>query len=238
MTTESAQLNQRYPQTQIEPGAVVPTSCRVGAGCQISGEARLEEIVILEKNVRLVGAVTLRSYTTIRQNNLLVGPLEVMEKAILSMGVKVGLAQAEGDSLVSPTRIGRQVHIGIGAEILGGVVLGDHCRIRAGSRVVGDVPEYGLAGGESAVLENYVCSNCSCFLRSLGRVGLVYDFGCPVCGQTKIRIPANENRPKMSHVLLPGGKSGAFVALDGLDPRWVDDLEMRWRVEEFIRANP
>jgi hypothetical protein len=66
-------------------------------------------------------------------------------------------------------------------------------------------------------------------LRSLGRVGQVYDLACPFCPQVRVRIPAGEERPKPSHVLLPGGKSGANVSLHGSDQRWVDDLEMRWR---------
>jgi len=223
------QLMQKNPKTRIEKGAIIPTSCQIASGCEVSAQSYLMESVILEKNVRLVGPVFLHFRTVIRQNSVLVAPLEVMDETVISANSKVGLSMAEGNELVSPTRIGKQSRIGYNVEILGGIVLGDYCKIRAHSRVIGDVPAYGLVGGDPAVLENYICPICLELLSPLGIKGQVFDFGCPICGETKIRILRGSGSSRPGYVLLPNGKHGTPVSLTGYDPRWFDDLEMRWR---------
>ncbi|MEI8133089.1 MAG: DapH/DapD/GlmU-related protein [Leptolinea sp.] len=229
MATNDIQLMQFFPNTHIEMGAVIPSTCRIDSGCTIGAKSRLGQVVRLDRDVQLLGSVILQRAVVIGHSAVLVGPLEIGEEVILAAGVKVGVKMAVGDVLASLTRIRQGAHIGVNAEVMGGVILGEHCRVRAGSRVLGDVPAYGLAGGDPAILENFVCSNCSSILHPIRRVNLVVDFGCPACGQTKTRISTNEDRPKPGHVLLPGGKSWEQVSMIGSDPRWDDGLEMRWR---------
>jgi len=57
--------------------------------------------------------------------------------------------------------------------------------------------------------------SCAGLLRPLGRMVEVYDFGCRLCGQLKIRNMASEDHPKPGYVLLPGGKSGTQVSMIG-----------------------
>lgn len=160
---------------------------------------------------------------------MLIGPIDVMDQTIISAYTQIGLEIAEGRELNSKTIIGKEVHIGYGVEILGGVNLNEHCKIRSNSRVIGDVPSYGLAGGNPAALENYICPWCAELLKPFGRIGLVFEYGCQYCQDFKIRLVLNEQSPKPGFILLPGGRSGESSNNTDYNPRWFDDLEMRWR---------
>lgn len=73
-----------------------------------------------------------------------------MHCRILSSNHKIPLRdyriRSQGDDLL-PTRIGRDVWLGAGAVVLGGVVVGDGCVVGAGSVVSRDLPPYSIAVG-------------------------------------------------------------------------------------------
>ena len=56
------------------------------------------------------------------------------------------LIRAEPDSLL-PTTIGRDVWLGAGVRVLGGVTIGDGCVVGAGAVVTKSLPEYSIAVG-------------------------------------------------------------------------------------------
>jgi acetyltransferase-like isoleucine patch superfamily enzyme len=52
--------------------------------------------------------------------------------------------------ILKPCRIGRDVWLGAGATVLGGVSIGDGCVVGAGAVVTGDLPPYSIALGVPA----------------------------------------------------------------------------------------
>jgi acetyltransferase-like isoleucine patch superfamily enzyme len=52
--------------------------------------------------------------------------------------------------LLLPTKIGRDVWLGAGVKVLGGVTIGDGCVVGAGAVVTRDLPPYSIAMGVPA----------------------------------------------------------------------------------------
>ena len=62
--------------------------------------------------------------------------------------------QYEPDEL-RPTRLGRDVWLGAGAIVLGGVAIGDGCVVGAGAVVTKDLPPGAIAMGSPAVIKSF-----------------------------------------------------------------------------------
>lgn len=61
--------------------------------------------------------------------------------------------------ILKPTRIGRDVWLGAGVTVLGGVEIGDHCVVGAGSVVTHDLPTGSIAMGTPArIVRQRPCS--------------------------------------------------------------------------------
>ena len=60
------------------------------------------------------------------------------------------LPEERGDLLPKPVHIGKNVWIGSGSIVLGGVTIGDNAVIGAGSVVTKDIPENMIAVGSPA----------------------------------------------------------------------------------------
>ena len=54
------QLSQQYPGAKIAKGAIVPTDSQIAPGCQLGSQVSLAKSVVLEPNVSIQGAVTLK----------------------------------------------------------------------------------------------------------------------------------------------------------------------------------
>jgi acetyltransferase-like isoleucine patch superfamily enzyme len=59
------------------------------------------------------------------------------------------LIRDQPDKLL-PTKIGRDVWLGAGVKVLGGVTIGDGCVVGAGAVVTKDLPSYSIAVGVPA----------------------------------------------------------------------------------------
>jgi UDP-2-acetamido-3-amino-2,3-dideoxy-glucuronate N-acetyltransferase len=218
----------QFAGSKIAEGASIHESCQVALGAEISAEALLAPEVYIGKYTKVVGAVHIGRGVKVHELSTLVGPLHIGENAIIGPGVVIGLGQADTDArhtfLMEACRIGRAV------QILAGVRVGRHARIRAGSLVSGDVPSYGLAAQNPAVLERYACPKCGGNLVQVMLVRGAIDTRCEACGHGDYRFARQFYTEAFNRVLLPYHALGALVQTFGTTTEWIDEKEMggRW----------
>ncbi len=88
------------------------------------------------------------------------GGVEIGDRALISMHCRIlssnhglpapGKPIRDEPDILLPTRIGRDVWLGAGATVLGGVTVGDGCVIGAGAVVTKDLPPFSVAIGVPA----------------------------------------------------------------------------------------
>lgn len=226
MIVQDEKLSKKFPGAKFESGAVIGERCRIDAGCEISAETKIQQNVALCSAVQIHGEVTIEMGAVIRENVTLVGPLIIKEHAFIGHDSVVG-ATREGESKFQPTIVGAYVRIGKEVEIIGGVSIGDGARIRAKSKVIGDVPANGLASHSPAILEGYICPSCGRRLKANGTNPHLVHAVCPHCHQHPIIMNAKNWSELPRHVLLPNNQIGEMVSTLGDDPRWLDEWEIR-----------
>ena len=220
-------LNPKYSQAKVSEGAIVDETCRIDPGCEISPETILKRNVTLCQNVTIIGRVTLDPNVNVRENVTLVGPLHIGEGTYIAHDVVIGLLREDNDLADQETIIENHCRIGAGAEIIGGVHIGRHALIRAGSKIIGDIPHYGLASRNPAILERYACPKCGGILRVYRNFREIVDTRCENCGAAGLRFPKRTFSTNLRRVLLPKDSFGETVSTQGDDYRWIDDKELR-----------
>ena len=219
-------LNPSYSQAVVAEGAAVDATCRIDPGCEISPEANLADHVTLCQNVTIIGRVTLEPNVNVRENVTLVGPLHIGEGTNIAHDVVIGLLREEDDLADQETIIENYCRIGVGAEVIGGVHIARHVFIRAGSKVIGDIPHYGLASRNPAILERYACPKCGGILRIYRNFREIVDTHCVNCGADGLRFSKRTYFSSLGRVLLPKNSFGETVSTQGDDYRWIDDKEL------------
>lgn len=219
-------LNPHYFQAKVAEGAIVDETSRIDPGCEISPETILKMRVTLCQNVTIIGRVTLDPFVNVRENVTLVGPLHIGEGTYIAHDVVIGLLREDNDLADQETIIENHCRIGVGAEIIGGVHIGRHVLIRAGSKVIGDIPHYGLASHNPAILERYACPECGGVLRIYRNFREIVDTHCVNCGASGLRFSKRKYSPSLRRVLLPKDSFGEAVSTQGDDYRWIDDKEL------------
>ena len=219
-------INPSIVQAKIAEGAIVHATGRIDPGCEISAETILEDHVTLCQNVTIIGRVKLEHNVKVSENVTLVGPLHIGEGTNIAQNAVIGLLREENDLADQETIIENYCRIGVGAEIIGGVHIGRHALIRAGSKVIGDIPPYGLASRNPAILERYACLKCGGILRVYRGFRDIVDTQCVSCGADGLRFPKRSYFPILGRVLLPKDSYGDPVSTQGDDYRWIDEMEM------------
>jgi acetyltransferase-like isoleucine patch superfamily enzyme len=219
-------LNPNIVQAKVAEGAIVHATSRIDPGCEISSETTLADHVTLCQNVTIIGRVTLEPNVNVRENVTLVGPLHIGEGTIIAHDAVIGLLREENDLADQETIIENYCRIGAGAEIIGGVHIGRHALIRAGSKVIGDIPPYGLASRNPAILERYACPECGGILQIYRGFREIVDTRCVSCGADGLRFPKRSYWSSLGRVLLPKDSYGETVSTQGDDYRWIDDKEL------------
>ena len=166
-------------------GVRIGIGARIGAMCEValgSAPARRGAIILgdrtrLDRGVLLhpyggcieTGIdVYLGAYTTVYGH----GGVVIGKDTLISMHCRIlssnhslppvgTIIRSQGDVLL-PTQIGRDVWLGAGVTVLGGVSIGDGCVIGAGSVVTKDLPPYSISVGVPAVVRGHrVGADCS-----------------------------------------------------------------------------
>jgi len=215
---------EKYPGAEIAEGATLHERCSIGRDAEISAEAVLESDVVVGNHVKIIGKVRLERGVIVNALSTLLGPLHIAENTLIGSGVVIGLVQAETE--VRETLIMDSCRVGKAAQILAGLQVGRHARIRAGSLVAGDVPAYGLAGQNPAVLERYACPTCGGPLENIRMLKGAVDTRCSDCGAGEYRFAASFWKDAFNKVLLPYHTLGAVSPNFREDQTWVDAQEM------------
>jgi UDP-2-acetamido-3-amino-2,3-dideoxy-glucuronate N-acetyltransferase len=230
MTKDNSKLKMWYPEAKIADGADIEFGCRIDEGCEISGEAVIKPSVVLCQNVTIIGKVWLDWSVMIRENTILVGPLCIKQGTTIGPDAVIGATREDESIADKETFIHEHCRIGKQVEIIGGVSIGQHARVRAGSQVIGDVPNYGLVSHSPAYLERFACPKCGGFLRVRSVSQFVSDWQCQQCNhgsEGDLRFSKKMLASTPCHILLPNGALGKEVNIASDDQRWVDELEMR-----------
>lgn len=224
MSTCNPQWVAKYPGTEIAAGAIIHESCRIGRDTAVSAEVVLGPDVVIGNNVKLSGRVNVERAAIIHEYSTLLGPLHIAEKAVISSGGVIGLVQAESEH--RETQLMESCRIGRAAQILGGLQVGRYARIRGGSLVIGDVPSYGLASQNPAVLERYACPKCGGPLEHIRMLKGVVDTRCSDCGAGEYRFAASFWKDAFNRILLPNQSFGVVSHEFNDDQSWSDEKEM------------
>ena len=208
----------------ITTGASIHETCHIHAGALISAETILAPEVVICKNVMIEGKVIIQRAAHIAHNTTLLGPLSIGEQAFIGPGGIIGFFNADTNS--RDTHIMESCRVGRAAQILAGLHLGRHAQIRAGSLVTGDVPHYGLASQNPAILERYACPKCGGPLVEIRAVFGAIDTFCEDCGSGEFRFARQFWTDAFNRVLLPGYAFGELVPNPYADPTWNDEKEL------------
>ncbi|HWA24091.1 MAG TPA: acyltransferase [Lacunisphaera sp.] len=143
------------PGVVVEPGAgriTIGDDCTLCAGVVLSSYGG---------NIELGRWIHVGPYTTIYGHggiSIGEGTLIAMHCCILSSNHTVApigtMIRSQPDVLL-PTRIGRDVWLGAGVIVLGGVTLGDGCIVGAGAVVTKDVPPGAIVHGVPATVKGW-----------------------------------------------------------------------------------
>lgn len=127
----------------ILPGAVI------GKGVTICDHCFIENDVVIGNDVTIKSGVYMWDGITV-EDRVFIGPSVVFVNDLLPRSknrayLRKSVLLKEGCS------------IGAGSVILGGIVVGKHAMVGAGTVVVKDVPDFGLVYGHPGILKGYVC---------------------------------------------------------------------------------
>jgi len=209
---------------QIAEGASIHDSCQIEMGAQISAESVIGPDVHIGQFVSTVGAVHIQSAVTVHPYTTLVGPLHIGEGAVIGPGGIIGLNRADPER--QHTHLMAHCRVGRGAQILAGVTVGRHARIRAASLVTGDVPHYGIAASNPAILEAFACPICGGLLSQVGLEGDEVEAHCETCVSGEHRFTHKFKADSINRVLLPRHTFGATGRPLGHPRAWRDEEEI------------
>lgn len=165
-------VNTIYPGAQIAPdswvsGAEIGSNCAVARGCKIY-RASLSGRVNVSRYTSLWGpsifvsgggqGIEIGSFCSIAHHVSLQEQFHNPQRTTTYFIERNLLGMAEPpEALISkgPIRVGHDVWIGAGAQILSGVTIGDGAIVAAGAIVTTDVAPYAVVGGNPARLIRY-----------------------------------------------------------------------------------
>ena len=146
----------------VHESAYVDEPCEIGAGtkvwhfCHISANARIGERCILGQNVFVAGDVRIGDNVKIQNNVSVYTGVELEDDVFCGpscvfTNVINPRSQIIRHSQYQRTLVRRGVSIGANATIVCGATVGRYAFIAAGAVVRGDVPDYALMAGVTAV---------------------------------------------------------------------------------------
>lgn len=125
-------------------------------GCEIGDESRIGCFVEIQKGVKIGARCKISSHSFICEGVTLEdgvfighGVMFVNDRLPRAVGAD-GVMLADGDWELLPTLVRKGASIGSGCTILGGIEIGEHAMIGAGSVVTKDVPAHATVAGNPA----------------------------------------------------------------------------------------
>jgi len=127
-------------------------------GCEIGDDVKIGTFVEIQKGAKIGHRCKISSHTFIcegvtLEDEVFIGHNVTFINDLLPRATNGnGALQSEADWQCVPTRVKRGASIGSGATLLGGVTVGEHAVVGAGSVVTRDVPPRGVVAGNPARL--------------------------------------------------------------------------------------
>jgi acetyltransferase-like isoleucine patch superfamily enzyme len=125
-------------------------------GCEIGDEAKIGTFVEIQKGAKIGKRCKISSHSFIcegvtLEDEVFIGHGVTFINDLLPRATNAdGRLQTEADWQCIPTIVKRGASIGSGATLLGGVTVGEHALIGAGSVVTKDVPPHTVVAGNPA----------------------------------------------------------------------------------------
>jgi acetyltransferase-like isoleucine patch superfamily enzyme len=136
--------------TTVWQYCVILRGAKIGKKCNINCHVFIENDVLVGDNVTIKSGVQLWDGVRI-EDNVFVGPNATFVNDMFPRS-----KQRPGHFLQTIIRTGASV--GANATIIGGVTVGRHAMVGAGSVVTRDIPDYSLWFGNPARFNGYICS--------------------------------------------------------------------------------
>ena len=149
-------------------------TAKIGKGCNIGQNVFIASDVVVGDNVKIQNNVSL--YTgVIVEDDVFLGPSMVLTNVLNPR------SHVSRKDEYRTTRIRKGASVGANATIVCGVTLGRYCFIGAGAVVTRDIPDFALAYGNPARVQEWMCQ-CGVQLYFEPRGGMEAAV-CPECGQ-------------------------------------------------------
>jgi acetyltransferase-like isoleucine patch superfamily enzyme len=144
--------------------------CRRGAGVQGAGRIEFEPGAWIETGVVLHaygGLIRIGRDAFLGPHAVIYGHggVEIGDSCLIAMHCRIlssnhtvaplGVAIRSQPDELRPTRIGRDVWLGAGVTVLGGVAIGDGCIVGAGATVTKDLPAGSICYGSPATVQGW-----------------------------------------------------------------------------------
>ncbi len=170
-----------WHQVQIREGSKIGKSCILSKGVYIDAGVVIGDCVKIQNYVSVYHGVTV-------EDGVFIGPHVCFTNDLQPRAVNPDMSlKAADDWQLSRTLIRRGASLGANSTIRCGVTVGQWAMVGAGSVVTRDIPDYGLAWGNPARLNGFVCP-CGQRLVKESQQAQVVAAKCPQCGQV-VDIP-------------------------------------------------
>lgn len=171
-----------WHQAQVREGARIGLNCIIGKGVYVDAGVSLGNNVKIQNYVSVYHGVTI-------ENGVFVGPHVCFTNDLKPRAINPdGSLKAADDWVLSRTLIRQGAALGANSTIRCGITVGAWAMIGSGSVVTRDIPDYGLAWGNPARLQGFVCP-CGERLEKESQTDDTVVARCPGCEQ-KVSIAA------------------------------------------------
>jgi UDP-2-acetamido-3-amino-2,3-dideoxy-glucuronate N-acetyltransferase len=173
-----------WHQAQVREGVRIGENCIIGKGVYVDAGVELGDNVKIQNYVSIYHGVTI-------EDGVFIGPHVCFTNDLKPRAVNPdGMLKAPNDWTLSPTHVQYGAALGANSTIRCGITIGAWAMVGCGSVVTKDIPDYGLAWGNPARLEGFVCP-CGERLEKVSQEGGCVAARCPVCGQV-VEIPLQD----------------------------------------------
>ena len=161
-----------HPTAQVDPQARLSEWVIVEEGCQVGPQVVLGQQSRLGAGTRITGEVKAGRGFRTGKNVTIVGPWQIGDEVKIYSGAVLGVVVAQTSRLECGT-IGDTARIGMDAQVLGKLAIGESAWVKPGSRLEGDLPTHAAATGSPAAIEFWRCTCGTPFRLVVFSEGLV-----------------------------------------------------------------
>jgi UDP-2-acetamido-3-amino-2,3-dideoxy-glucuronate N-acetyltransferase len=170
-----------WHQAQVRENAILGKNCVIGKGVFI------DQGVVIGDNVKIQNYVSVYHGVTI-EDGVFIGPHVCFTNDLRPRAINPdGSLKSADDWVLSHTLVRRGAALGANSTIRCGIDIGEWAMIGSGSVVTHNIPDYGLAWGNPAALQGFVCP-CGARLEMQSQNNETVNAKCTECDRL-IQIP-------------------------------------------------